>query len=297
MAGSERPFALKGPLGFLRPLDRWAAGYAGFTGVVLADGALRGAPGCAREALVSLAALVAVLAMAWATRTTRRRVPTVLRLFLVPILFTSFYRQIATLWPLLWPGPLDGILAQWDAALFGVQPSQAFRAALPWRWLSELFCFAYVAYYFFTPVVGLTVLVRRGYLAAERILLSVTLCFFACYTFFWLLPTVAPHFWFPPHRGPQLYDGYVFNHLLFLFTSRGEIAGGAFPSSHLAVAVLYTLWARRSAPGLFPYLAVITGLMLPAVVYLGAHYAVDVPTGVLTGLLAYRLRRGPADPG
>jgi membrane-associated phospholipid phosphatase len=39
-------------------------------------------------------------------------------------------------------------------------------------------------------------------------------------------------------------------------------------------------------------MAVITALMLPAVVYLGAHYALDVPAGLLTGLLAYRLSNG-----
>jgi hypothetical protein len=286
MAGSEgRPFGLQGPLGRWRTLDRWAAGYALLTFAVLA------AFGQGRAALDSLGALAIVMGMAWWTRDTPQALPTLLRLFTLPILYTFFYRQIQVLWPLFHHAPLDGHLALLEARLFGTQPSLAFQAAFPQRWLSELFCFAYVSYYFFTPLVCLTVLARKGYLAAERIILATTLCFIGCYTFFWLAPTVAPHFWFPPRLGPQPYAGYVFNHALFFFTGRGEVPGGAFPSSHVAVALLLTLWSRREAPALFPFLAGLTLLMLPAVVYLRAHYVLDVPAGLLTGLLAYHLTK------
>jgi len=185
--------------------------------------------------------------------------------------------------------PLDPLLVQGDLWLFGCQPSRAWHAAWPSRPLSELFCFAYLAYYFFTPVAGFAALLGKGYRAAERIILATTGCFLLCYAFFWIFPTVAPHFWFPPATGPRLYDGYVFNHALFFFTSGGEIRGGAFPSSHVAVAVLITLWARRETPALWVPLAAVTALMLPAVVYLGAHYFWDVPAGLATGFLAYFL--------
>ena len=139
------------------------------------------------------------------------------------------------------------------------------------------------------PAVILTALFARGYELAERVTLATTACFCSCYTLFWLLPTVGPHYWFAPALGPGPYRGYVFNQLLHAITSRGEIRGGACPSSHLAVALLLTLWARRAAPRLFPVLAVITALLVPAVVYLRAHYLVDVPAGLAAGLLAYGL--------
>ena len=190
-----------------------------------------------------------------------------------------------------WTGPWLAL----EARLWGFQPALAFRPALPYRWLSELFCFAYFAYYFFIPVLGLTVLIRRGYGAAERIILAATVLFYACYTFFWLAPTVGPQDRFPPGRGPELAQGYVFNHLLYVLTSGGEIRGAAFPSSHLAVALLLTLHARRAAPALFPAMAVITALLVPAVVYLRAHYVLDVPAGLLAGWAAYLASR-PARP-
>jgi len=298
MAGSERPFGLNGPLGSWRPLDAWVAGYALLTLPVLALGAARGVPGCAAQAAVSLAALVGSRALARWSRDTRAVLPTLLRLFCAPLLYWVFYHQVATLWPVLRAAPLDGALAALEARWWGGQPSLAFARALPFRWLSELFCFAYFAYYLFVPVIGFGALLTRGYAAAERVILPVTGCFFLCYTCFWLFPTVGPHYWFPPGTGPGLHPGYVFNHLVFSITSGGEIRGGAFPSSHIAVALLLTLLARRATPALFPALAAITALMLPAVVYLRAHYLLDVPAGLLAGLLAFavseRCGRDPA---
>ncbi len=63
------------------------------------------------------------------------------------------------------------------------------RQHVPWPWLSELFCGAYYAYYFFTPAMLFTVVLTRGYAAAERVIFTTTLCFCVCYTLFWLFPT------------------------------------------------------------------------------------------------------------
>jgi hypothetical protein len=298
---APRPWCLEGPLGLWRPADRLLAAYTGLSLAALLWGLLRGVPGCGPQILADLAVLAGSLLVQYGTRDTRRFLPTLLRVAYVPILYWFFYKQIETLWPVFHAAPLDGGLAALEGRLFGGQASLAFRPALPFAWVSELLCLAYFGYYFFTPVLGLTALFRRGYLATERIIFASALCFFICYTLFWLFPTVGPHFWFPPHRGPELYDGYLFNHLLFGFTRGGEIRGGAFPSSHIAVALVLTLSARREAPGLFPFLAVLTALMLPAVIYLRAHYLLDIPAGLAMGLLVFlaagRVQRALGPPG
>ena len=293
MAGFERsrPFGLRGPLGSWRPLDRWLAGYASLCALLLGWGWVCGLPSLGSQALLDLAILAAAFALRRWSRDTRAPLPTFLRLAFVPLCYWTFYHQVQILWPLFHAAPLDGPLARLDQGLFGCQPSLAFQAALPFRWLSELFCFAYFAYYLFVPVVFLGALFQRGYAVAEHILVATTATFFSCYTCFWLFPTLGPHFWFPPHLGPMPYDGFLFNHLLYFLTGRGEILGGAFPSSHIAVALLLTLHARRSLPEVWPALAVITILMVPAVVYLRAHYAVDVLAGILVGLGSYALTR------
>jgi PAP2 superfamily protein len=288
MAGSDAPrfpFGLSQPLGTFRLLDALIAGYLVVASVPLALGAARGATGCAEQLLVNLAALAGTALICALSRRSRWWFLVLLRLSYGPLLYAVLYRQTATIWPVLYEQPFDALLVRIETLLWGTQPSIAFAQYAPWPWLSELFCGAYYAYYFFTPAMLFTVVLTRGYATAERVIFAATLCFCVCYTLFWLFPTEAPHYWFPPHSGPQLYPGYVFNHLLFLFTSSGEVPAGAFPSSHLAVATVLTIQAHRFAPRLFPFMLAVTALMCPAVVYLKAHYVVDVPAGILMGLL------------
>jgi len=292
MAGSDTkrlPFGLTEPLGALRPLDAVIAGYCALAAFPLALGAARGVPGCAQQFLVNVAVLAGLALVCAFSRGSRHWLFVLLRLAYGPLLFALLYRQTATIWPALHEHPFDARLVHFEQVLWGSQPSLLFAEDAPWPWLSEIFCGAYYAYYFFVPAMLFTVLLTRGYATAERVILSTTLCFFGCYTLFWLFPVVGPHYWFPPHTGPQLYQGYIFNHLLFLFTSGGEVPAAAFPSSHIAVALLLTIQAHRVAPRLFPFMLVVTILMCPAVVYLRAHYLVDVPAGILVGLLVTAL--------
>ncbi len=292
MVGSDaqrpRPFGLTGPLGGFRPLDRIFAGYVALSALALLVGVLRGAAGCREPLLIDLGILAGLVALVRLTRDSYSRALAFLRLSFPPLLLVVLFRQVQVIWPVFRGRPLDGFVADAEAALFHCQPALVFQARAPYAAVSEIFCFAYFAYYFFPVAVALTLLLRRGYLAAERALLATVACFLSCYAFFWLFPTVGPHYWFPPHAGPQLYQGWLFNKWLFFLTSRGEILGGAFPSSHIAVAVLLTVYARREAPRLFPFLLAITILMCPAVVYVRAHYALDALAGIPLGLLFAR---------
>jgi len=288
MAGSDAiqlPFGRTEPLGAFRPLDALIAGYVVIAAIPLALGTARGVSGCAGQLFVNLAILAGTALICALTRRSRSWPLLLLRLAYVPLLFAVLYRQTAVIWPVLHEQPFDAGLVRLEQALWGTQPSLAFAQVAPWPWLSELFCAAYYAYYYFIPALLFTVLLTRGYAQAERALFATALCFCGCYTLFWLFPVVGPHYWFPPHVGPQLYKGYVFNHLLFLFTSWGEVPAGAFPSSHVAVALVLTLQARHLAPRLFPFMLTVTLLLCAAVVYVKAHYLVDVPAGILTGLL------------
>ena len=278
------PGAAAGAPGFPRPLDLLVAAYALLSALVAALGAARGVPGCAPQIAVSLAVGAATLLLGFLARRATNRLVLLLRIAFPAIMYYVFYRQIEILWPVFHGAALDSLVAGVEQSIFGCQPSLAFRAAAPWPWLSEIFCFAYFAYYFYF-VAFVVAFLRRGYDEAERIVFAVSLCFYCCYAVFWLFPVVGPHYYFPPALGPRLYDGYVFNHLLFFLTGSGEIHAAAFPSSHVAVAALYTYYARRGARPLFPAMCVVTGLMLFAVVYLKAHYLVDVPAGLAVGAL------------
>jgi hypothetical protein len=284
LSSAGEPAVPSGGPGFPRPLECLVGCYGAVCALVFLAGAAKGVSGCLVQALWSCAIGAGALLIAWATRRTTNRWLLLARLGYASVLYWTFYHQAGIIWPIFHSAPFDGWLASADQALFGTQPALRFQALLPSRSLSEIFCFAYFTYFFYTPLV-LIPAYFKSYAAAERVAFATTLCFYLCYTFFWLFPTVAPHYWFPPHAGPRLYDGYLFNHLLFFLTGHGEIRGGAFPSSHIAIATLLTVYARRETPRLFPFLAVTTALLYPAVVYLHAHYFVDVPAGIAVGLL------------
>lgn len=285
LAGPGLPFGLTQPLGAVRTLDIVVGGYLAFSSVLLAIGAAHHFPGCARQLWIALALLSGLVVVCIWSRRSRGWFPILLRLSYGPLLYATWYRQTATIWPVLYDQPLDAFFEHLELSLWGTQPSIAFAQQAPWPWLSELFCSAYYLYYFFTPAMLFAVVFTRGYASAERVIFTATLCFAVFCTLFCVFPTVGPHYWFPPHTGPQLYKGYIFNHLLFFFTASGEVPTGAFPSSHVAVATVLTIQAHRYAPRLFPYMFAVSIVMWPAVVYLHAHYAVDVPVGILMGLL------------
>ncbi len=294
MGGFEAalPFGLRRPLGALRPLDALVLGYLAAAVVPLSVGTARGLSGCEQELLLDLSVLAGLGLLIAVSRTLGNALLVLLRLAYVPLLFAPLYRQTATIWPVLHALSFDGAITHAEQVLLGMQPSATFAQHAPWPWLSELFCLAYFVYYLFLPAMLLVPLLTRGYAAAEEALFAATLCFCACLVVFWLFPTVGPLYWFAPHAGPELFPGYVFNHAVYAVTARAEVPTGAFPSSHVAVAVLLTMRARRIAPRLFPFMLAVTALMCFAVVYLKEHYALDVPAGILVALLADRIASG-----
>ncbi len=59
----------------------------------------------------------------------------------------------------------------------------------------------------------------------------------------------------------------------------------AFPSLHVAAAVVCQIGVRESR-ALFALLLPVTMLVAASTFLLGYHYVLDVPAGVLTGLMA-----------
>lgn len=156
-------------------------------------------------------------------------------------------------------------------------------------WLTELMYFCYSSYYFLIPVVGLLLYFRSSERSGEmppvafrRFMLAVSLTFWVCYLHFLFTPAGGPVFW-PAYPGPVLElrggpitaaEQWVFRH--------GTIVGGAFPSSHVAVAFVAAYFALRFAvvPAVLVPLSI--GLAI-STIYAGYHYGVDVLYGMIVG--------------
>jgi membrane-associated phospholipid phosphatase len=178
----------------------------------------------------------------------------------------------------------DGLVQQWEALVFGGQPSQSFAGRWPSLWLSEPMHAAYLSYYLIylgTPVV-LYVLGRRG--AFRRVVFTLVVTVLAHQAVFVLFPVLGPRYIFPAPSGP-LEAGPLYQ-LTHWVLETGSSPGTAFPSSHVGIAVAVTIALFREGARAATWVAAVTTLLAIATVYGGFHYAVDAIAGIALGTAA-----------
>ena len=205
---------------------------------------------------------------------------------------------------------LDHFFALWEQQLFDCQPSLLFSQLCPWGWFSELMCLGYVSYFPLMVTILLYYFFKRyeEFNTAAFVLIS---SFFVYYTIFVVLPVTGPQFYYLavgvdkiaagvfPHlndyflthsermAAPGWSDGF-FYHLLDITHDAGERPTAAFPSSHVGVTTVMMLLAYQTrSKGLFFSMLPFYILMCLSTVYIYAHYAIDVVTGLITGFLIY----------
>lgn len=204
---------------------------------------------------------------------------------------------------------LDHVVARWDQLLFGCQPAMLFSERFNSPILSELFNFAYISYFPIILAVTAFYFFSR-YNQLQRVCLIIMASFFSFYLLFDLLPVTGPMYYYkaigmnhvihgifpvigdyfsshdemlPP---PGWTDGIGYN--LLVAIHRGEHPTGAFPSSHVGIAVICIILAWQSKnKTLFFSLLPFTILIFLATIYIRAHYAIDVIAGLIVGILFY----------
>ncbi len=273
----------------LRPEDVYQILYMLLTGAVVLAGWNRLAnPSLHLVARAGITAFI-LLFVPFAQRRYHNDVAALLRDIYYMLVFIFFYTETADLHVAAWGGvSFDEVIAPMDQWIFGFQPSLEFWQAAPQRWFSELMNLCYTSYYFLFILGGLAVWIQhdggRGY---SRMLHAVVLTMLTCYLIFVFFPTLGPQYRWAELHSRDNYTGYFFKYLLDSILEFGERPTGAFPSSHVALAVvfLFSFWtyARWAFYVALPFVA---GLMM-ATVYIGVHYFVDVPAGVLVGVIGW----------
>jgi membrane-associated phospholipid phosphatase len=175
----------------------------------------------------------------------------------------------------------DGLVMQWEALMFGGQPSQTFAARWPFLWLSEPLHAAYLSYYliYLGPPILLFLAGRRG--AFRRVVFALIVTVLAHQAVFVLFPVLGPRYLFPAPAGP-LEAGPLYQ-LTHRILESGSSPGTAFPSSHVGISVGMTIALFREGVRAAPLVAALTALLAVATVYGGFHYAVDAVAGVGLG--------------
>lgn len=283
-----------------RPHEVLTAGYLAATGVL---GAALGSLAEWWPTLVAHAVAIFIILVVFPRLPARRSVEA-FRDWLPVIALPLLYAEVAHLNQLLSIGYYDGTIQAVERALFGGPAGPALRHVLPWKPVVEYLHFSYAAYYLLLPILG-GALYLRGKRREFRYVLAVVLgTFYVCYFCFIVFPVAGP--WYRPHAYAASASG-IFPVLVQGVLTRWASKGAAFPSSHVAVAVVIWLLAWRFARRVFWLLAAIVPALALGTVYGGFHYALDAGAGMLVGVAGYlagpRVHRmlggeaGDAEPG
>jgi membrane-associated phospholipid phosphatase len=194
---------------------------------------------------------------------------------LYPVFFIWVaYAQTGAMNHILCPGFHDDCLRDLDRTLFGCEPAVDFSRAFPQAMIAEIMHAVYFSYYLLFPGLALLLHLRRTPRVLDDYFSTLCVAFYFC-----CLVKPAP----PP--------GAVFPSVMEFIYRWFELPGGAFPSSHVAVAVVVLVYALKYAPRwAVLYLPACLGI-LPATVYCSYHYAVDVIAGVAVALGALVVAR------
>lgn len=199
-----------------------------------------------------------------------------LPLLVVPVL----YAEIPVLIAALGSSFHDAVVQRWESALFGTQPSRAFATTVPNGALSELLHAGYLAYYpaiFVPPLLLYARGIRRGY---AQTVVALTVAYTVCWILFVLAPVQGPRYLW----AGAVPDGPIRRFTVALLAA-GSSRGAAFPSSHMAVAVVQAVMALRWQPKVGAILALVAVLVGLGAVYGGFHYGVDMIAGAVLGVL------------
>lgn len=215
-----------------------------------------------------------------------------LRLFYPQGLYLLFYQRTIAISQLLYGGrSLDAVFAQGDMLLFGFQPSIRFHTVFGnTAIINELFFFGYFSF-FALITVGWWIRYGKGDMtAAVRSFTIVTCSFYILYLFYAFFPVEGPKYYFQSlHREWYgHFNGYVFTPVLQYLFDNVNLAGAAFPSSHVAVSTISLLLNWRYNRRLAVIFLPITVLLYFSTVFLYEHYAVDVLAGLLVAVLLRR---------
>jgi len=192
---------------------------------------------------------------------------------LVPMIFGSY-----------WATDFIVNLDQW---IFGVHPT-IWVQNLFTPWLDELMNFFYAGYYTLFLFVPLSLYMLKKRKAAIAIFSLATLTYLSNYLIFYILPVLGPKSLYM-FQNMQINEqtGFLFTELNRFIQSNGGIKGGAFPSSHVAGAIVWALCALKYNRKLGILLSPIAIGIAFSRVYMGLHHAVDPIAGILWGILCY----------
>jgi len=179
----------------------------------------------------------------------------------------------------------DQAIQRLELWVFGSQLSYRWIREMPnpvFSWVMHACYLAYYAILCASPL-GLWFSGRRD--PARRTIFAVMVTFYVCYVVFLFFPVAGPRYTFElaHNAATAVWPARAAQWVL----DRGDSWGAAFPSSHVAAAVVAALCALRYWRSLGLVLAPFTIGLVLSVVYGQFHYAVDAVAGLIVAFAVF----------
>jgi len=205
------------------------------------------------------------------------------RYWYLVISFPLIYWDVGNFLHLVTPLEFDPLILAFEEYLFGVLPNIWIQNYIN-PYLTEVMQISYGIYWITIPLGAAIFYSGKRLELFENLLYYITITFFVSYLIFIFFPVCGPRFFIAGQITVQ-YEGLIFTDPLRDFVKQGGYRGGAFPSSHVGVAVtvLVILWHFRARIAKRVFLPLVIALSL-ATVYGQYHYVTDVFAGLIMGL-------------
>ncbi|MFM7544671.1 MAG: phosphatase PAP2 family protein [Ignavibacteria bacterium] len=222
------------------------------------------------------------------------------RYYHLPIIYVIFMQVFVHI-SVLNPHDYDQILAGWDRALFGMNPTEYIQQfAFPA--LTEFFQIAYVLFYFHAFAQSIELNLRGLYEEAESVTRTIVFGFLLSYVMYVFMPAIGPRFSVHDYASISTdLPGLWLTDALRTIIDTGDgfrdktldpalqMHRNCMPSGHTMMTLMNMILAFRYRSKL-RWVFLIMGIsLIIATVYLRYHYVVDVLAGIILAFAALGL--------
>jgi membrane-associated phospholipid phosphatase len=198
------------------------------------------------------------------------------------LFFFLFYEETRYLIHLVFPYSFDFVINRFELAVFGVYPTVWLQKFISFG-LNEYFMFSYSTYYFFLLVLGLVLYFGKKIKEFDDLIFTCAVTYYVSFLCFVLFPVEGPRFALQVVHQVELSGGF-FTWLTRSLVDKGGMQGAAMPSSHVAIALVVLIYAKRHHRILYyVFLPLVISLFI-STVYGRFHYVSDVAAGILVGM-------------
>ena len=200
-------------------------------------------------------------------------------------LFIYFFEELHHIVHLIFPGWFDHWLIAFDFALFGAHPTVWLEQfAVPAT--NDVMAFFYLTYYLYTVVLAGVLYAKKEWRHFWTVMTATASAYVLGYLIAVVFPIEGPYHTLRALQQGPLAGGPV-TALMEFIQRFGRVHGAAFPSLHVAGALVALLGARQYARRLFWVFLPLFAAMCVSTVYGRYHYAADVFGGLIVGAVGF----------